>query len=139
MNGREAEMEDIAPGETKSATWLITQPGVYQLACHLPGHFEAGMLARFTVTAAAGARVAQGQAVPLQLAAPSAENQAEHEDQPAAGAATAAPLPTPATLPVTGAAGDISAFGWLAAGIVGLIAAIMGAFRLIVHELRRQQ
>jgi hypothetical protein len=32
MNGRETEIEDIAPGETKSATWTITQSEEYQRA-----------------------------------------------------------------------------------------------------------
>ncbi len=54
MNCGEAEIANIAPGETKSATWTITQPGVYQLACHVPGHFEAGMVQQFTVTSANG-------------------------------------------------------------------------------------
>jgi uncharacterized cupredoxin-like copper-binding protein len=54
MNGKETEIEDIASGQTKSATWTITQPGEYQLACHLPGHFEAAMVERFTVTSAPG-------------------------------------------------------------------------------------
>jgi uncharacterized cupredoxin-like copper-binding protein len=49
--GQEAEAEDIAPGASKSLTWTFTEPGTYQIACHKPGHFEAGMVATITVTA----------------------------------------------------------------------------------------
>jgi uncharacterized cupredoxin-like copper-binding protein len=45
----EAEAEDIAPGETKTVLWTFPTPGDYQMACHLPGHFEAGMKMGFTV------------------------------------------------------------------------------------------
>jgi uncharacterized cupredoxin-like copper-binding protein len=49
-NGQEAEAPDIAPGQTKTLTWTFTEPGDYQFACHLPGHFEAGMILPITVT-----------------------------------------------------------------------------------------
>ena len=45
----EAEAEDIAPGQTKDVLWAFATPGVYQMACHVPGHFEAGMKASFKV------------------------------------------------------------------------------------------
>lgn len=45
----EAEIEDIAPGVTKELIWTFDQPGDYQMACHVPGHFEAGMKTGFTV------------------------------------------------------------------------------------------
>ena len=45
----EAEAEDIAPGQTKDVLWAFATPGDYQMACHVPGHFEAGMKADFTV------------------------------------------------------------------------------------------
>jgi len=46
VNGeeRESEIEDIAPGETDELEWTFTEPGRYQFACHVPGHFEAGMV-----------------------------------------------------------------------------------------------
>jgi uncharacterized cupredoxin-like copper-binding protein len=45
VNGedRESEIEDITPGETAELEWTFTEPGRYQFACHLPGHYEAGM------------------------------------------------------------------------------------------------
>ena len=48
-NGVESELEDIAPGATAEMTWTITEPGTYQLACHVPGHFEQGMVTTFEV------------------------------------------------------------------------------------------
>ena len=46
VNGeeRESEIEDIAPGETDELEWTFTEPGRYQFACHVPGHYEAGMV-----------------------------------------------------------------------------------------------
>ena len=40
---------EIQPGETRMVTWTIVSPGKYQLACHLPGHYEAGMVQPFSV------------------------------------------------------------------------------------------
>lgn len=45
-----AEAEKIPAGGTKTLEWTFTEPGEYQLACHVPGHFEAGMVVNFTVT-----------------------------------------------------------------------------------------
>lgn len=50
-DGVESEIEDIAPGTTSEMTWTITEPGTYQLACHIPGHYEQGMVATFEVAA----------------------------------------------------------------------------------------
>lgn len=49
LEGEEAEVEDIQPGQTVSAVWTISEPGQYQLACHIPGHFEGGMVSTFTI------------------------------------------------------------------------------------------
>jgi plastocyanin len=46
-----AEIENIAPGETKSLEWTFTEPGTYWAACHIKDHFEAGMKTEFTVVA----------------------------------------------------------------------------------------
>lgn len=59
LNGKGQEAEDIEPGTTRTVEWTIPDAGNFQLACHVPGHFEAGMKALFTtdavVTAAAPA------------------------------------------------------------------------------------
>ncbi len=46
--GVESEVEDIEPGATASFEWTL-EPGEYQLACYVEGHFEAGMVITFTV------------------------------------------------------------------------------------------
>jgi predicted lipoprotein with Yx(FWY)xxD motif/uncharacterized cupredoxin-like copper-binding protein len=47
--GMEAEVEDIEAGATASLTWTFTEPGNYQFACHIPGHYPAGMALNVTV------------------------------------------------------------------------------------------
>ncbi len=47
----EAKVMEIEPGATTTLEWTIDTPGEYQLSCHLPGHFENGMVMPFTVTA----------------------------------------------------------------------------------------
>ena len=46
---RESEIEEIAPGQTKTLLWTFTEVGDYDMACHVPGHYEAGMKAGFSV------------------------------------------------------------------------------------------
>jgi uncharacterized cupredoxin-like copper-binding protein len=46
---REAEIEDIASGQTAELEWTFTEPGRYQFACHIPLHFEAGMVIEIEV------------------------------------------------------------------------------------------
>jgi uncharacterized cupredoxin-like copper-binding protein len=46
----ESEIEDIGPGQMKTLTWTFAEPGRYQFACHLPGHYEAGMVLEVEVT-----------------------------------------------------------------------------------------
>jgi uncharacterized cupredoxin-like copper-binding protein len=43
----ESEVESIHPGATLQVTWKLPGRGSYQLACHVPGHFEHGMVTRF--------------------------------------------------------------------------------------------
>ena len=42
------EIEDVAPGETKSAALKLT-PGSYVMICNLPGHYKQGMYGTVTV------------------------------------------------------------------------------------------
>lgn len=46
-----AMAEDIAPGTSATLTWTFTKPGQYQLACHEPGHYEAGQVLPIEVAA----------------------------------------------------------------------------------------
>jgi predicted lipoprotein with Yx(FWY)xxD motif/uncharacterized cupredoxin-like copper-binding protein len=43
-NGKEVELEGIAPGASKSLDFAFTEAGTYQLACHVEGHYAAGMV-----------------------------------------------------------------------------------------------
>jgi uncharacterized cupredoxin-like copper-binding protein len=45
QNGAATELEDIEPGTSRTATWTLPNAGGYDLACYVPGHFEAGMVA----------------------------------------------------------------------------------------------
>jgi uncharacterized cupredoxin-like copper-binding protein len=49
--GKVAKVEGIAPGETVELAWTFTDPGSFELACHRPGHYEAGMHTAIKVTA----------------------------------------------------------------------------------------
>ncbi len=46
----EANGISLAPGETKSIVWQFAGPGTVELACHEPGHYEAGMVSRVIVS-----------------------------------------------------------------------------------------
>jgi len=39
----------IQPGETESLTWRFTSTADIQFACHLPGHYQAGMKGRIAL------------------------------------------------------------------------------------------
>jgi uncharacterized cupredoxin-like copper-binding protein len=45
----EAHMVHVRPGKTGQIVWQFTEPGEFQFACLIPGHFEAGMVGRVTV------------------------------------------------------------------------------------------
>jgi predicted lipoprotein with Yx(FWY)xxD motif/uncharacterized cupredoxin-like copper-binding protein len=49
-NGEEAEVEDIASGATASLEVTFSEPGIYQFACHLFGHYGQGMALTIYVT-----------------------------------------------------------------------------------------
>ena len=53
FNGAAQEVEDIEPGTTRTVEWTVPEAGQYQLACHVEGHYEAGMKTAFTTTAEA--------------------------------------------------------------------------------------
>jgi len=59
FNGVPQEAEDIESGTTRTVEWTIPEAGKYQFACHVPGHYEAGMKTAFTVAAAGGAAPGQ--------------------------------------------------------------------------------
>ena len=40
----------VEPGQTKTLLWRFGAPGLVEGACHLPGHYEAGMVTRIQVT-----------------------------------------------------------------------------------------
>jgi uncharacterized cupredoxin-like copper-binding protein len=39
----------VDPGETKELIWRFDQPGRFEIGCHIPGHYQAGMVAEITV------------------------------------------------------------------------------------------
>jgi len=39
----------LNPGQTKTLIWHFASPGVVELGCHEPGHYEAGMVSRVIV------------------------------------------------------------------------------------------
>jgi len=47
-----AEIESVSSRMNKSDTWLVKDPGAYQLACHVAGHYQAGMVTPITVVGA---------------------------------------------------------------------------------------
>ena len=50
IGGKNAELENLAPGTSRSAIWTITKPGIYTFTCRKPGHWKAGMRRTFTVS-----------------------------------------------------------------------------------------
>jgi len=48
-NGQTAEAGNINPGQSSVLLWTLDKPGQYQLACHQPAHYKAGMVTTFTV------------------------------------------------------------------------------------------
>jgi len=49
LGGHNAELENLAPGTSKSAVWVLSRPGKYTFTCRKPGHWKAGMRKTFTV------------------------------------------------------------------------------------------
>lgn len=40
----------LSPGEVKRLTWAFAEPGEVTYACHVPGHYEAGMVGHVSVS-----------------------------------------------------------------------------------------
>lgn len=52
MEHDEPYMSHVSPGKKEDLVWQFTQPGDFYYACLIPGHFEAGMFGKITVTKA---------------------------------------------------------------------------------------
>lgn len=50
MEHDEPYMAHVAPGKTQTIVWQFNRPGEFHFGCLLPGHFEAGMTGKITVT-----------------------------------------------------------------------------------------
>lgn len=49
MEHEEPHMVHVKPGRRGDIVWQFTQPGEFQFACLIPGHFEAGMVGKVVV------------------------------------------------------------------------------------------
>jgi uncharacterized cupredoxin-like copper-binding protein len=49
MEHDEPYMAHVAPGKQGEIVWQFTKPGEFHYACLVPGHMEAGMVAKITV------------------------------------------------------------------------------------------
>lgn len=49
MVHEDANMLTLEPGETKSLVWHFTKAGKLEVACHIAGHYEAGMKSQVVV------------------------------------------------------------------------------------------
>ena len=50
MVHEEPDAVTVEPGQTKTLIWRFGAPGLVEGACHIPGHYEAGMVTRIQVT-----------------------------------------------------------------------------------------
>jgi uncharacterized cupredoxin-like copper-binding protein len=50
MEHDEPYMAHVAAGKTETMVWQFTKAGEFYYGCLVPGHFEAGMIGRITVT-----------------------------------------------------------------------------------------
>jgi uncharacterized cupredoxin-like copper-binding protein len=46
----QARAQEVVPGGSAVLDWTFSDAGEYQIACHVPGHYEAGMVVKITVT-----------------------------------------------------------------------------------------
>ena len=49
MEHDEPYMAHVAPGKTGEIVWQFTKPGVFDFACLIAGHYDAGMMGKVTV------------------------------------------------------------------------------------------
>jgi len=49
MEHEEPHMMHVKPGSSGGIVWQFTEPGEFQFACLIPGHFEAGMVGKVMV------------------------------------------------------------------------------------------
>lgn len=49
MHDDDANAISLRPGQTKSLVWTFTKTGVTEYACHMPGHFAAGMVGTIAI------------------------------------------------------------------------------------------
>ena len=49
MEHDEPHMAHVSPGKEGEIVWQFTKPGEFHYACLIPGHMEAGMIAKITV------------------------------------------------------------------------------------------
>lgn len=49
-NGEEAEIEPMDGGASGTLTWTFTEPGTFQIACHVRSHYPMGMALTIQVT-----------------------------------------------------------------------------------------
>jgi len=50
MVHEDANTLTLEPGERKSLVWQFTKAGALEVACHIPGHYEAGMVSKVIVS-----------------------------------------------------------------------------------------
>ncbi len=54
MEHDEPYMAHVAPGKTGEIVWTFNRPGDFDFACLIAGHYQAGMVGKIKVAAAAG-------------------------------------------------------------------------------------
>ena len=56
MEHDEPNMAHVAPGKTEEIVWQFTKAGVFDFACLIAGHFDAGMVGKIVVAKAAATK-----------------------------------------------------------------------------------
>ncbi len=105
MEHSEPYMAHVPPGKTAQIIWTFNQPGEFEFACLIAGHYQAGMRGSIKVAASGKSAVAAAAtSVPTKAAAPAPVAAAVMAAAPAPAAAQA-PAPVkdtpPKTMPAT--------------------------------------